>query len=140
MTGKAGVGDQGFGFGCSAADFDGDGDLDLYVLNYGPNVFYRNNGDGTFTDVSEASGLADARWSLSAPWLDYDNDGDLDVYVANYLEYDDGKFRSYYAAAGYPGPLSYSGQPDALYRNNGDGTFTDVTKAGRAVTTRTAGR
>ncbi len=60
-------GDKGFGFGCSAADFDGDGDLDLYVLNYGPNVFYRNNGDGTFTDVSEKSGLDDPRWSLLGP-------------------------------------------------------------------------
>jgi len=128
VTEKAGVGDRGFGCGCSAADFDGDGDLDLYVLNYGANVFYRNNGDGTFSDISQESGLADARWSLSAPWFDYDNDGDLDVYVANYLKYDGGKFRSYYAAAGYPGPLSYRGQPDALYRNNGDGTFTEVTK------------
>ena len=129
VTEKAGVGDKGFGFGCSAADFDKDGDLDLYVLNYGPNVFYRNNGDGTFADISESSGLANPSWSLSAPWFDYDGDGDLDVYVANYLEYDSGKFRSYYAAAGYPGPLSYRGQPDTLYRNNGDGTFTDVTKA-----------
>jgi hypothetical protein len=129
VTKEAGVGDKGFGFGCSAADFDNDGDLDLYVLNYGPNVLYRNNGDGTFTDISESSGLANSSWSLSAPWFDYDGDGDLDVYVANYLEYDSGKFRSYYAAAGYPGPLSYRGRPDALYRNNGDGTFTDVTKA-----------
>ena len=128
VTEKAGVGDKGYGVGCSAADFDKDGDLDLYVLNYGPNVFYRNNDDGTFTDISETSGLANPNWSLAAPWFDYDNDGDLDVFVANYLEYDSGKFRSYYAAAGYPGPLSYSGQPDALYRNNGDGTFTDVTK------------
>ena len=128
VTAKAGVGDQGFGFGCSAADFDRDGHLDLYVLNYGPNVLYRSDGDGTFTDVTAASGLADGRWSLSSPWIDYDNDGDLDVYVANYLEYDEGKFRSFYAAAGYPGPLSYSGQADALYRNNGDGTFTDVTE------------
>ncbi len=126
VTQQAGVGDRGFGFGCSAADYDGDGDLDLYVLNYGPNVFYCNNGDGTFRDVSRESGLADGRWSLSAPWFDFDRDGDLDVYVANYLQYDNGKFRSYYAAAGYPGPLSYSGQPDALYRNEGDGTFTDV--------------
>ncbi len=129
VTSKAGVGDQGYGAGCSAADFDGDGDLDIYVLNYGANVLYRNNGDGTFTDISKASGLADAHWSLSAPWFDYDNDGDLDVYVTNYLEYDKGKFRSFYPAAGYPGPLSDKGQSDALYRNNGDGTFTDVTKA-----------
>jgi hypothetical protein len=127
-TKEAGVGHKGYGVGCSAADFDRDGDLDIYVLNYGSNVFYQNNGDGTFTDISETSGLANSKWSLSAPWFDYDNDGDLDVYVANYLEYDSGKFRSYYAAAGYPGPLSYSGQPDALYRNNSDGTFTDVTK------------
>jgi len=128
VTKEAGVGHEGFGFGCSAADFDKDGDLDLYVLNYGPNVLYRNNGDGTFTDISESSGLANSSWSVSAPWFDYDGDGDLDVYVANYLEYDSGKFRSYYAAAGYPGPLSYRGQPDALYRNNSNGTFTDVTK------------
>jgi len=127
VTQKAGVGDKGYGVGCSAADFDNDGDLDLYVLNYGPNVFYRNNGDGTFTDISKTVGLANSDWSLSAPWFDYDNDGDLDVYVANYLEYDGGKFKSFYAAAGYPGPLSYNGQEDVLYRNNGDGTFTDVT-------------
>ena len=128
VTEKAGVADNNYGTGCSAADFDNDGDLDLYVLNYGPNIFYRNNGDGTFTDISAAAGLDNPRWSLSAPWFDYDGDGDLDVYVANYLEYDSGKFKSYYAAAGYPGPLSYNGQPDSLYRNNGDGTFTDVTK------------
>jgi hypothetical protein len=128
VTEKARVGDTGYSTGCSAADYDHDGDLDLFSLNYGPNVLYRNNGDGTFTDVSLKSGLADSKWSLSAPWFDYDGDGDLDVYVANYLEYDSGKFRSFYAAAGYPGPLSYSGQPDALYRNNGDGTFTNVTK------------
>lgn len=128
VTAEAGVGDKGYGVGCSAADFDHDGDLDLYVLNYGPNVFYRNNGDGTFTDISRESGLANPLWSLSAPWFDYDNDGDLDVYVSNYLEYDAGRFTSVYPAENYPGPLSYSGRPDALYRNNGDGTFTDVTK------------
>ena len=128
VTEKAGVGGKRFAFGCSAADYDDDGDVDLYVLCYGPNELYRNNGDGTFTDVSEASGLADPRWSLNAPWLDYDNDGDLDVFVSNYLEYDEGKFRSYYAAAGYPGPLSYNGVSSALYRNEGNGTFTDVTK------------
>jgi len=129
VTAKAGVGHTGVGFGCSAADYDQDGDLDLYLLNYGPNVLYRNEGNGSFKDVTAKSGLGDSRWSLSSPWLDYDRDGDLDVYVANYLKYDDGKFRSYYAAAGYPGPLSYGGQSDALYRNNGDGTFSDVTEA-----------
>jgi len=127
VTEDAGVGHRGYGSGVSAADYDGDGDLDLYLLNYGRNVLFRNDGDGTFTDVSEAAGLADPHWSLSAPWLDFDGDGDLDVYVANYLEYDDGEFRDFYAAAGYPGPLSYDSQPDRLYRNNGDGTFTDVT-------------
>lgn len=128
VTKKAGVGDQSFSLGCSSADFDNDGDLDLYVLNYGRNVFYRNNGNGTFTDISRVSGLDDPRWSLSAPWFDFDGDGDLDVYVTNYLKYDAGAFRSFYAASGYPGPLSYDGEPDALYRNNGDGTFTEVTK------------
>jgi hypothetical protein len=128
VTDQAGVGYAQFGTGCSAADYDNDGDVDLYLLNYGANVLYRNNGDGTFTDVSKQSGLDDSRWSVHAVWFDYNNDGLLDVYVANYLLYDDGKFRDFYPAAGYPGPLSYSGQPDSLYRNNGDGTFTDVTK------------
>ena len=129
VTEQAGVGGNGvFSSGCSAADYDNDGHVDLYVLNYGRNILYHNNGDGTFTDVSKQSGLDDPRWSLSAVWFDYNNDGLLDVFVANYILYDDGKFRDYYPAAGYPGPLSYSPQPSALYRNNGDGTFTDVTK------------
>jgi hypothetical protein len=128
VTTASGTGDKTFGTGCSAADYDNDGDVDLYVLNYGPNLLYRNNGDGTFTDVSKPSGLDDARWSVHAVWLDYNRDGWLDVYVANYLKYDDGKFRDFYPAQGYPGPLSYAGEPDALFRNNGDGTFTDVTE------------
>jgi enediyne biosynthesis protein E4 len=127
VTERAGVAGTGFGFGCSAADVDGDGHVDLYVLNYGKNELFRNNGDGTFTEMAEALGLADARWSLNAAWLDYDRDGDLDVFVTNYLEYDEGKFRSFYAAAGYPGPLSYNGVSCALYRNDG-GRFTDVTR------------
>ncbi len=129
VTAKAGVGGgEGYGVACSAADYDGDGYLDLYVLNYGPNILYHNNGDGTFTDVSKKSGLDVPGWSVSGVWFDYDGDGKLDVFVASYLEYDGGKFRNYYAAAGYPGPLSYPGQQDHLFRNNGDGTFTDVTK------------
>ncbi len=128
VTDKAGVGDETFSSGCTAADYDNDGDVDLYVLNYRENVLYRNNGDGTFTDVSEASGLNFPRWSLHAVWFDYDQDGWLDVYVANYLQYDEGKFRDFYAAQGYPGPLSYAGEADRLYHNNGDGSFTDLTE------------
>ncbi len=116
-----------FSTGCSAADYNNDGFVDLYVLNYGKNLLYKNKGDGTFEDVSRASNLDDARWSLSAVWFDYNQDGWLDVYIGNYLKYDDGKFRDFYAAKGYPGPLSYSGQADALFRNQGDGTFEEVT-------------
>jgi hypothetical protein len=128
VTEAAGVAGKAAGYSASAADYDGDGDLDLYLSNYGPNELYRNNGDGTFTDVTEAAGVGDPRFSLSGVWLDHDGDGDLDLFVCNYLEYDEGKFRSFYAATGFPGPLSYNGQPDTLYRNNGDGTFADVTK------------
>ncbi len=128
VTERAGVAGKDAAYSASAADYDGDGDLDLYICNYGPNELYRNNGDGTFTDVTQAAGVGDARFSLSGVWLDYDRDGDPDLYVCNYVEYDEGKFRSYYAATGFPGPLSYNGQPDTLYRNNGDGTFADVTK------------
>jgi enediyne biosynthesis protein E4 len=129
VTQAAGVGGNNiFSTGCSAADYDNDGYTDLYLLNYGSNLLYRNNGNGTFTDVTAKSGLGDTRWSVSGVWFDFNRDGFLDVYVGNYLLYDDGKFRDFYPAQGYPGPLSYSGQPDAMYRNNGDGTFTDVTK------------
>jgi len=129
VTEKAGLAGRGFAFGCSAADYDEDGDQDLLVLTYKGPELYRNEGNGTFVEVTEKAGLADTRWSLNGVFADYDRDGDLDLFVANYLEYDEGKFRSFYAAAGYPGPLSYNGVSCALYRNNGDGTFTDVTKA-----------
>ncbi|MCY2986308.1 MAG: CRTAC1 family protein [Planctomycetota bacterium] len=129
VTEKAGVAGQHFASGVSAADYDGDGNIDLLVLCYGHNELYHNNGDGTFTDVTEQSGLArETRWSLAAGWFDYNNDGRLDVYVVNYLKYDPNFIPPYYAPQGYPGPLSYPGEPDALFRNNGDGTFTDVTK------------
>jgi len=128
------------GGGVAFFDFDNDGWLDIFLVNgtsLEANVrdskptsyLFRNNRDGTFTDVTEKAGLVDPRWSLNGAWLDYDRDGDLDLFVSNYLEYDAGKFRSFYAAAGYPGPLSYNGVSCTLYRNNGDGTFTDVTKA-----------
>ena len=128
VTEQAHVASKLYSSGCSAADYDNDGHVDLYLLNYGRNTLYHNNGDGTFTEVTAQAGLENNRWAISAVWFDYNNDGWLDVFVANYLLYDDGKFRDFYPAQGYPGPLSYSGQPCIMYRNNGDGTFTDVTK------------
>jgi hypothetical protein len=128
VTEESGTGDDAFGTGCSAADYDNDGDVDLYVLNYAANTLYRNEGDGRFTDVTETSGLGVPRWSVHAVWLDIDRDGWLDVYVANYLEYDDGEFREFYPAQAYPGPLSYGGEPDSLFRNDGDGTFSEITE------------
>ncbi|MBE2216303.1 MAG: CRTAC1 family protein [Opitutaceae bacterium] len=133
VTERAGVTgrDDAYGMAASAADFDDDGDLDLYVCNYGRSLLYRNNGDGTFTDITEASGVASPGWALAAPWLDYNGDGRLDLFVVHYLEYDKGEFQrtgAYYKADNFPGPLSYPGEPDRLYRNNGDGTFTDVTQ------------
>jgi len=133
VTEKAGVAgrEDSYGMAASAADYDNDGDLDLYVCNYGESVLYRNNGDGTFTDVTEKAGLSSPGWALAAPWFDYNGDGRLDLFVVHYLEYDKGAFQrtgAYYKADNFPGPLSYPGQPDSLYRNNGDGTFTDVTK------------
>ncbi len=133
LTDKAGVAghEDSYGMAASAADYDNDGDLDLYVCNYGSSLLYRNNGDGTFTDVTEAAGVSSPGWSLAAPWIDYNGDGRLDLFVVHYLEYDKGAFQktgAYYKADNFPGPLSYPGQPDHLYRNNGDGTFTDVTR------------
>jgi hypothetical protein len=130
VSARAGVADGGYGMSATAADYDNDGDLDLYVLNYGANVLYRNNGDGTFTDVTREAGLEVPVWSVHAAWFDYDQDGDLDVYVVNYLTYDKGEFQrsgAYYKAENYPGPLAYPGAQDRLFRNQGDGTFTDVT-------------
>jgi len=128
VTQRAGVPGRGFAFGCSAADYDDDGFVDLVVLTYRGPELYHNDGNGTFAEVTEQAGVRDTRWALNGVWLDYDRDGHLDLFVTNYLEYDEGKFRSYYAAAGYPGPLSYNGVSCTLYHNNGNGTFTDVTK------------
>ncbi|ACB76232.1 ASPIC/UnbV domain protein [Opitutus terrae PB90-1] len=134
VTAAAGVAGRvdSYGMAASAADYDNDGHLDLYVCNYGSNLLYHNNGDGTFTDVTEKAGVLSPGWSLAAPWFDYDGDGRLDLFVVHYLDYDKGAFQrtgAYYKADNFPGPLSYPGLPDHLYRNNGDGTFTDVTEA-----------
>jgi len=129
VTEKAGVGDTGYGLGVTAGDYDNDGDADLYVNNYGPNVLYRNNGDGTFTDVTRQAGVANgSQVGAGACFLDMDADGDLDLYVANYVDftYQNHRTRTLGGFPAYVGPTSYRGTPDTLYRNDGDGTFTDV--------------
>lgn len=127
VTDISGVGDNGVGMAALFADYDNDGDQDLYVTNYGPNRMYQNQGDGTFVDVTVHAGVGCELWSLGCTFFDYDNDGWLDLYVGNYLSFDP-DYQYYYAGDGFPGPLAYKGQPDVLYRNNGDGTFTDVTR------------
>ena len=135
VTAEAGVGDRGYGMGCVFGDYDNDGDLDLYVTNYGPNVLYRNNGDGTFTDVTAEAGVGETRWGTGAAFGDYDNDGDLDLYVPNYIDHDLDKLAEAQKISQQYGqsvprilnPHSFEPQDNVLYRNNGDGTFTDVT-------------
>lgn len=126
----AGVGDRSWGMGCTVGDIDGDGHRDLYVTNYGPNVLYRNRGNGTFADIS--TGVAGNDYSSSAAFFDYDGDGDLDLYVANYLVYDfdspPDKVCTYEGIEIFCGPQGLPGAADLFYRNNGDNTFTDVTR------------
>lgn len=131
ITTSANVGDTGYGLGAVAADYDSDGYRDLYVTNLGENVLYRNNGDGTFTDVTEDAQVGCPLLSASAAFADIDRDGDLDLYVCNYVEYAlETDIPCYYknTLRIYCGPNEYHGIADVLYRNNGDGTFTDVTK------------
>ncbi|MDE0326036.1 MAG: CRTAC1 family protein [Candidatus Poribacteria bacterium] len=120
---------KGYGMGCLAADYDNDGDADLYLTNFGKNQLYRNNGDGTFTDVTSHAGVGDGNWSVSASFGDFNLDGYLDLYVANYLDYQLETAHACFLEGVhiYCGPHEYPGVRDTLYRNNGDGTFTDVT-------------
>ncbi len=132
ITASVNVGDTGYGLGAVAADYDGDGNRDLYVTNLGKNVLYRNNGDGTFTDVTEQAQVGCPLLSASAAFADIDRDGDLDLYVCNYVEYAlETDIPCYYknTLRIYCGPNEYHGIADVLYRNNGDGTFTDITKS-----------
>jgi enediyne biosynthesis protein E4 len=130
VTQKAGVSGGGYGMGVAAGDYDGDGFPDLYLTQYGRNILYHNNGDGTFTDVTEKAGVAAPGWSSSAVWFDYDNDGRLDLFVCQFAEFDkllgcgvdqDGTHH-------YCIPRIFKPRPSWLFHNNGDGTFTDVSK------------
>ena len=145
VSAKAGVTNDRWGFGCAAADYDNDGWPDLYVTNWGKNRLYHNNHDGTFTDLGEKAGVTLGNWSTGATWGDYDGDGRLDLFVPGYVHFDRSNLPSG-GANGVPdsfctfrgvavncGPRGLKGEPDHLFRNNGDGTFTDVSeKAGVA--------
>ncbi len=140
VTLKSGLGRSGWGQGCCVGDYNNDGWNDLFVSYYGQNALYRNNGDGTFTDVTAKAGLLQkkTRWNSGCAFLDYDKDGHLDLFVANYIDFDI-KTAPLPEAAGCAykgiqvacGPPGLDGGKNILYRNNGDGTFTDVSaKAG----------
>jgi enediyne biosynthesis protein E4 len=130
VTEQAGVGGGGYGMGVAVGDYDGDGLPDLYVTQYGRNILYRNNGDGTFTDVTERAGVAASGWSSSAVWFDYDNDGRLDLFVCQFAEFN----KSLGCGVDKDGvhhyciPRIFKPRPSWLFHNNGDGTFTDVSK------------
>ncbi|MDP6702421.1 MAG: VCBS repeat-containing protein, partial [Candidatus Latescibacteria bacterium] len=132
-TRESGGGDSGWGMGCAVADYDNDGDPDLYVTNYGPNVLYRNEG-GAFTPAP--AGVDLDGWSTSATFGDYDLDGDLDLYVAQYVNFAPDatppRGGMWKGVLVFAGPLGLPGAQDALYRNEGDGRFSEVTRRAKA--------
>ncbi len=129
VTDRAGVAGTGFASAAAAGDYDHDGRPDLYVACFGRNQLFRNRGDGTFAEVTDRAGVADSRGNgISTLFFDADGDGWLDLYVANYLTFDPATISDQNPGA-YPGPLAYPGQPDVLFRNRGDGTFEDATRA-----------
>jgi hypothetical protein len=138
VTEKAGVPGTGYGLGCVWGDYDSDGDPDLYVTQYGKNVLYRNSGDGTFADVTDKAGVEAMEFGASfhscATFFDYDRDGWLDLYVGSYVTFGPTSRRSCIIGNNVPTscpPLVYPGSPAILYHNNGNGTFTNVTKAAK---------
>jgi hypothetical protein len=136
VTDKAGVGDIGFGMGVAVGDYNNDGFEDFYVTCLGPNHLFKNNGNGTFTDVTRQTGVDDPRWSTGAAFVDYDNDGKLDLFVSNYVGFDLNHLPEFGVGRtcqfkGIPvqcGPRGLPGAGDSLYHNNGNGTFSDVSK------------
>ncbi|MFY9562233.1 MAG: CRTAC1 family protein [Terriglobales bacterium] len=137
VSAKSGLNFCGWGYGVAVGDYDNDGWEDVYITGFHGSALYHNNHDGTFTDVTAKAGVGNAdRWGTSAAFGDYDNDGNLDLYVANYVDVDinnlpkfgDGLFCQYRGIPVNCGPRGLKGARDRLYRNNGDGTFTDVTE------------
>jgi len=134
VAAKAGVTNERFGFGVAVADVDSDGWLDLYVCNFGANRLYRNNGDGTFTDIAVKAGVAVGSaqaplWSAAAAFGDYDRDGRVDLFVAGYVKdppRPGSAGEKLVCPVSFCGPMGLQGERDFLYRNNGDGTFTEV--------------
>jgi hypothetical protein len=126
VTEKSGLDPDLYGMAVTAADYDNDGYVDLLVTGYGKTILYHNDGNGHFTDVTAKAGIKVDGWAISSTWLDYDRDGCVDLFVGRYVKFDP-KYRAYYAADNYPGPLDYEGETNKLYHNNCDGTFTDVT-------------
>ncbi|HEU0178096.1 MAG TPA: CRTAC1 family protein [Blastocatellia bacterium] len=138
VTDKAGAPGSGYGLGCVAGDYDNDGRADLYITQYGKNVLYHNNGDGAFTDVTDKAGVGamefGAAFHSGATFFDYDRDGLLDLYVGSYVNFGPGNRRNCQIGNGVPTscpPSIYQGSPAILYHNNGDGAFTNVTKAAK---------
>ena len=124
--------DAGYGMGVAAGDYDDDGDVDLYVTNVGPNALLRNDGNGAFTNVAGVAGVADPGWGSAAAFLDLDADGDLDLFLVNYINWSLVIERDCHHAGAptYCAPTTYNAPaPDKLFRNNGDGTFSDVSVA-----------
>ena len=140
VTEISGTEDTGYGMAAAAGDIDNDGDADLYVANFGEDTLYRNNGDSTFTDITKAAGIDNTLWGIAVVYLDFDVDGDLDIFVVNYLVYElSMPVTTFKGIVGYGHPRSYEGTPDVLYRNNGDGTFTNIAETA-GVTNPTEGR
>jgi enediyne biosynthesis protein E4 len=137
VTQEAGMAGVGYSMGVIAGDYDNDGFVDLYVAGFDRNQLFHNNGDGTFSDVTANAGVGGIvpghgkPWSVAAGWFDYNNDGLLDLFVVNYLDYSLPAAHSCQTdnIVDYCSPNEYRGTPNILYRNNGDGTFTDVSQS-----------